>query len=74
MIVIRDERDEGDPGTCANCGERKDRTRPVEEFSWLSGASRGFRQICFCCFGPRVFWRANAGGRLYETPVRLLRR
>ena len=68
MVVINDERGTGATGICENCGAEKP-VRPVEEFSWFSGSSRGYRSICFDCLKPRLFWRKSLSGRVFVTPT-----
>lgn len=61
-------------GTCENCEKENVRLRPVEEFSMFVRASRessrGWRKICFDCFGPRVKFRSR--GRIFYAPTNII--
>jgi len=61
-------------GTCANCHKENVKIRRVEEFSMFARASRessrGFHDICFECFGPRVKFRSR--GKIFYAPTNII--
>ena len=70
LIIIKQESPEtSGVGTCANCGKLVP-VRPVEELGFIARESRGWHQICYDCFGPRIFWKRGEMGQTYESPVR----
>ena len=71
MIVIkREDRDTGALGVCDECG-LPTRTRKVEvKASAFGGAGRGWYDLCFDCFRPRIFWRRDETDKtIYESPA-----
>ena len=62
-------------GTCENCLKESVRVRKIQAFSTFVSASpessRGWYNLCFECFGPRVkFWSEK---RQYEAPTNIIR-
>ena len=57
-------------GICENC-ERETKVRRVEAYSMFAMASRessrGFYNLCYKCFGPRIIW--SKGGKEYRSPI-----
>lgn len=62
-------------GTCENCHKENVKIRRIEAFSMFARASRessrGFYNICFECFGPRVKFRSR--GRIFYAPTNIIR-
>ena len=58
-------------GTCEDCGRENVKVRPVEAYSWMSRASRGFYKLCFKCFGPRVTFTSR--GKEFYAPTNIIR-
>lgn len=71
--IVKDERECASEDVCENCGHRR-RGRRVEEIGFIARESRGFRFICFECFGPRIFWyeKGTKHQKIYESPVEQL--
>ena len=61
-------------GTCENCLKENVRVRKIEAFSMFARASRdssrGFYNICFECFGPRVTFRSR--GQIFHAPTNII--
>ena len=70
MIIIQDERAKGMShiGKCENCGQTV-LCRKVKAYDVVHRGNRGYYLICFSCFGPRIFWKKNEGGIIYESPA-----
>ena len=53
-------------GTCENCKREHVKIRPIEAMGMFK-EPRGWYQICFDCFGPRVKWSDKTG--TYFSPT-----
>jgi hypothetical protein len=71
MIITEDERTITSVGKCENCN-RTTIVRRVKTIGW-SGEGRGWFDICFACFGPRVFWKERENGPIFESPAEYVR-
>ena len=60
--------DHANIGTCENCHKENVKVRKIEAYGMFGSANRGFYNICFECFKPRVKFRGR-DGRNYESPV-----
>lgn len=71
MIIEQDERTILRAGKnislCVDC-ETEKVGRHVKVDGMLK-TERGYYFICFECLKPRVFWRKNLGGRLFNSPA-----
>lgn len=71
MIIVEDERNimnAGESiGICIDCGKTKV-GRQVKTSGMLN-TDRGYYFVCFDCLKPRIFWRKEPGGRLYNSPA-----
>ena len=60
-------------GKCAECG-RETYVRSVEYYSMFARpsreTSRGFMNICYKCFGPRILWKSKEHGDM-QTPMNI---
>lgn len=70
MIILTDERNDAQVGTCENCGKSAS-GRFVESFGHGRGSNRGFYFICFECFGPRIKWTDRGMNKKhYWSPIK----
>ena len=51
----RTDLEQGRKGICENC-KKETWVRRVESFDVMHGQSRGFHDLCYKCFGPRILW------------------
>ncbi len=72
MIIIKDERkvqnDKKPIGVCESCKKEKV-TRPVKVDGMMK-TERGYYNICFDCFGSRIFWKKSSDGIVYQSPAK----
>ena len=61
------EYEEGHIGTCENCHKEKVMVRPIMALDRFEGQNRGYYQICFECFKPRV--KTKIHGKTVESPT-----
>lgn len=53
-------------GVCENCN-KETWVRRIESFDRFHRGSRGFFNLCYKCFGPRILWRK--GGLEMKSPM-----
>lgn len=70
MYIVRKENPKGGGvGVCENC-ECKAPGRRVEAVDFITRQGRGWYNLCYKCFGPRVFWRKSAkSSQIFESPA-----
>jgi len=71
MIIIEDERNIKTTGKREECHTIAI-VRSVKTVGW-SGEGRGYFQLCFHCFGLRIFWQDREGGQVFESPAEFSR-
>jgi hypothetical protein len=69
-VVNIEDRSTSPQGVCEECGATAPIRKVEVRASAFGGGGRGWYNICFACFGPRVFWRRNeTDSTVYESPA-----
>lgn len=64
---MKEEIESGYLGTCENCHKENVMVRKIEAYGAFGSGMRGYYNICFECFKPRVSFKGS-GGRTYHSP------
>jgi len=67
-VMQRDEYETYYIGTCENCHKEKVKIRPIMAMGMFK-EDRGWYQICFECFRPRVTWSDKRGVFISPTNI-----
>ena len=51
-------------GTCKNCGKETWVRREEIKDMMFKEISRGYADLCFKCFGPRILWKSKERGNM----------
>jgi hypothetical protein len=65
---MKDEIETGYLGTCENCHKENVMVRKIEAYGAFGSGMRGYYQICFECFKPRVKFKGS-DGKTYNAPI-----
>jgi len=57
-------------GTCENCGKETWVRREEVKDMMFRDISRGFADLCFKCFGPRILWKSKEYGNI-RSPMNI---
>lgn len=65
---MKDQIENGYLGTCENCNKENVMVRKIEGYGAFGSDMRGYYNICFECFKPRVNFKGS-DGRIYTAPI-----